>query len=123
MSAPNGKDWQHIPNFNIGSYFRFLCQGGSFIAHEEQTRVHNYTLGNIVIETCLAIWNAFVDIHMRFPSPDEVRESAFRFWLETGFPMTWAALDGKHFEIRNPADANTIYRCYRGFYSVNVQGD
>ena len=101
---------------------RYICNGGSFISHEEQTRVHNSTLGNIVIETLLAIWDSFVDKHMKFPTTKDIEESALQYWLETGFPNAWAALDGKHFDIRNPEDAYNAFRCYKGFYSVNVQG-
>jgi len=59
---------------------------------------------------------------MSFPSVEEIEESARRFWIATNFPNVWAALDGKHFRIRNPTDGGNAYRCYKGIYSVNVQG-
>lgn len=92
------------------------------MSHQEQTKVSNYAIGRIVEETLLAIWNTFQPIHLAFPTPEEMEISALQFWLKTNFPNAWAALDGKHFEVRNPADAGNTYRCRLGYYSVNLQG-
>lgn len=101
---------------------RYITKRDSYVGHEDATRVHNTTLGRIVIEVMMAIWEVFVDIHMPFPNPDIIKKSAKNFWLNYGFPMVWGALDGKHFPIKNPEDGSKANFCYKRFYSLNVQG-
>lgn len=113
-----------FPSLEVNAilYFRFLFFGGSLKFHEEHTLVSASALSGIITETAVAIWNTFSSVHLRPPTPEDVEKLSWQFYLDTQFPLVWGALDGKHFRVRNPADAGNTFWCYKKFYSVNVQG-
>ena len=102
--------------------FRFLTIGGTFIEYEDIFVIHNTTIGEIIQETIQAIWDTFKPVHMKLPSKEELKASAERFYLETGFPHAPLLLDGKHFPMKNLSGAFNTYHNRKGFFSVNLQG-
>lgn len=55
--------------------------------------------------------------------PDNVAEIERRFKLLKNFPGVIGCVDGTHIPIQSPGyDNSEIYRCRKGFMSINVQG-
>lgn len=80
------------------------------------------TVGRIVHETCAAVWESFSNVHMAFPSDEQVDEISREFWRKWKFPNCVGAIDGKHIRIKCPKHSGTMYYCYKKFFSIVLQG-
>lgn len=81
------------------------------------------TVGKIVKETSKAILKELQPIHMAFPTTEEEIESIKqRFWDRWSFPNCVGCVDGKHVRIRNPRHSGSMYRNYKQYFSIVLQG-
>ncbi|KAF7200675.1 uncharacterized protein [Nothobranchius furzeri] len=98
---------------------RFLATGESFTSLNFQFRVGNSTISMIVSETCEAIYQAFSEDYLKTPNTEEewldISQDFQRKWQ---FPHCLGALDGKHINIQPPAHSGSIFRNYKGRFSV-----
>ena len=61
--------------------------------------------------------------YIKFPQPEEAHQLAQKFYNIAGMPGVLGCVDGTHIPIRSPGGDNSeVYRCRKGFYSLNVQG-
>ena len=61
--------------------------------------------------------------NIRFPTGEEATETKRKFYEMHGFPDVLGCVDGVHVPIQAPSlDEREIYRCRKGFMSLNVQG-
>lgn len=61
--------------------------------------------------------------HIRFPEPNEARSLGSQFYAIAGMPGVIGCIDGSHVKIISPGGDNAdIYRCRKGYMSLNVQG-
>ena len=81
------------------------------------------TVGRIVKETSKAIWDQLRATNMPFPTSLEAVESIKqRFWSRWRFPNCVGCIDGKHVRIRNPRHSGSMFRNYKQFFSIVLQG-
>lgn len=61
--------------------------------------------------------------YIKFPQPEEAHQLAQQFYEVAGMPGVLGCVDGTHIPIQSPGGDNVeMYRCRKGFYSLNVQG-
>ena len=61
--------------------------------------------------------------YIRFPEPQEEEQLMRQFHELAQFPGVIGCIDGTHIPIISPGGDNPeIYRCRKGFYSLNIQG-
>ncbi|CAH2010300.1 unnamed protein product [Acanthoscelides obtectus] len=102
---------------------RYLATGASFKTLGYSFRMSDVTVGRIVKETCIAIWDQLSTLHMPFPPTDEQQESIKEgFWRKWKFPSYVGCIDGKHIRIRNPDHSGSMFRNYKHFFSTVLQG-
>ncbi|KAJ8877800.1 hypothetical protein PR048_022257 [Dryococelus australis] len=101
----------------------YLTTGSSFKTLGYSFRIFDVTVGRIVQGTCKAIWEKFANTHTPFPSTDEQLDSIVeRFWGKWKFPNCVGCIDGKHVRIRNPEHSGSMYRNYKQYFSIVLQG-
>lgn len=72
----------------------------SFTALSHSFRMGVSTISTLVHETCMAIWNELVGIHMPPPTEQQLKmvaEDYYRLW---NFANCIGSLDGKHCRIK-----------------------
>lgn len=98
---------------------RFLATGESFSSLNYQFRVGRSTISKIVIETCEALYQTLAEDYLKTPNSEkEWLEIAQDFYRKWQFPHCLGALDGKHINILPPAHSGSIFRNYKGRFSV-----
>lgn len=84
-------------------------------------KISHNTISGIVVETCEAIWNRFMILHM-IPVTTEILETnATRFFQRWIFPNCVGCIDGKHIRIKQLAHSGTDYFNYKGKFSIIMQ--
>ncbi len=73
-------------------YFRFLATGNFFKTIGFIYRVRTSTVGDIVEETCGALWVSLVNTHMKMPTANQWKILAGRFQSSWNFPNVLMAL-------------------------------
>lgn len=59
---------------------------------------------------------------MPFPKDELLEHIVERFWTRWGFPNCVGCIDGKHIAIKNPRHSGSMYRNYKNFFSIILQG-
>ncbi|XP_058839521.1 uncharacterized protein LOC131695000 [Topomyia yanbarensis] len=101
---------------------RFLATGTSFAALSYSFRVGRSTIGDIVKETCRALWEELQPIHMPKPTQLLFRSIAQDYWELWNFPNCAGSIDGKHIRIQCPPHSGTMFYNYKKFFSIVLQG-
>lgn len=76
------------------------------------------TIGEIILETCDAIWDELSQIYLALPNHHEWKCIAQEIEKNTGMPNCIGSLDGKHIEIDCPPNAGSEYFNYKGYHSI-----
>lgn len=97
-------------------YFRFLATGSSFRALAYLFRISNNTIGSITHGTCNAIWENLSEIHMNFPSREDMDNITNDFWTKWRFPNCSGSIHGKHIRINAPVHSGSMFRNYKFFF-------
>ena len=79
------------------------------------------TVGEIVVETCKALTNHLLSMHVHIPSGDKLRDIVDGFESDWGFPQAAGAIDGSHIAIVRPTESASDYYNRKGYYSVIIQ--
>lgn len=76
------------------------------------------TVGLIIAETTVAIWNALKDTYMPIPNVAQWKNISERFNLLWNLPHCIGALDGKHIRIEKLPNEGSSNFNYKSFHSV-----
>ncbi|XP_061486131.1 uncharacterized protein LOC133386491 [Rhineura floridana] len=76
------------------------------------------TIGEIVVEVCLAIEHVLLSRTVNIGNPQEIMNG----FLKMGFPQVVGVVDGCHIPIMAPAGQGEEYINRKGFYSILLQG-
>lgn len=80
------------------------------------------TVGIIVHETCVALWEELVDEFMPQPNQEQLVKVSEDFEKRWKFPNCIGAIDGKHCQIKCPSGSGSSYFNYLKYFSVVLQG-
>lgn len=110
-----------VKSYFISFIFRYMITGASFQSIGYSFRVAHNTIGKIVHETCLALWNTLLPLCLPKPSETLWKMKAERFAALWDFPYCLGALDGKHVRIQCPSRAGSLFFNYKQFHSIQLQ--
>lgn len=108
------------PSERLCITLRFLCSGDSNVTIACSYRVGIATVGKIVKETCVAIWEKLLENNY-IKAPNTVEEwlkVANRFESDWNFPNCVGAIDGKHILIQAPPRSGSSYFNYKKTHSI-----
>jgi len=94
----------------------------SFRALEFSFKRHHYTIGKIVEDVCVAIWNQLFTKHMPIPNKEDYLKISSTFEVLWNFPHVVGCLDGKHLRVKCPEKSGSMFFNYKGYYSIVLQG-
>lgn len=97
---------------------RFLATGDSYPSLSYAFRVGTTTVGNIIKETCDALWDKLQPLVLSAPSEDELEEVASVFGRRWSLPNCVGAIDGKHITIQAPSNSGSSYFNYKKNFSL-----
>ncbi|PSN43834.1 hypothetical protein C0J52_10087 [Blattella germanica] len=109
------------PAERLAVTLRYLATGLSFKALSMSYRISDATVGRIIHETCVVIWETLHNVHMPFPSEDEVDHIESEFWKKWKFPNCVGCIDGKHIRIKCPKLSGSMFYNYKHFFSIVLQ--
>ncbi|XP_018800362.1 PREDICTED: uncharacterized protein LOC108975958 [Bactrocera latifrons] len=91
---------------------RFLATGHSFRDSAFDFRMGRSTVSLIISETCEIIWKELLEEYMPIPTTDRLKtiiNDSYRRWK---FPNCFGSIDGKHCQIKCPANSGSNYFNY-----------
>lgn len=101
---------------------RYLATGNFLLTVGDCQDISKSSAGRAVREMAQLIAYLAPD-YIKFPQPEEAHRLAQKFYEVAGMPGVLGCVDGTHIPIRSPGGDNVeMYRCRKGFYSLNVQG-
>lgn len=80
------------------------------------------TVGKIISETVVALWEELQPEHMSIPTTDIFQKIAEDFYNTWNFPHVIGAIDGKHVRIICPKKSGSMFFNYKKYFSVVLQG-
>lgn len=83
-------------------------------------RISKSAVAAIVIETCRAIWENLVEMHMPQPTEAEFKKISDTFWNKWQFPNCIGCVDGKHIRIKKTHKSGSMYYYYKNFFSIGL---
>ena len=101
--------------------FSFLATGDSFASLVRRFKMGKTTVSEIVIDTCLVLWNELREEYFPVPSEEEWHSIAQRFYEKWNFPNCIGTLDGKHIRIKAPTHSGSRHYNYKQFFSILLQ--
>ncbi|XP_035918675.1 protein ALP1-like [Anopheles stephensi] len=101
---------------------RFLSTGIPFKSLSFSFCMAHNTIGNIIYETCDAIWNTLNSEFIPLPTTSAFERVEKEFLDQWNFPNCLGAIDGKHVRIKAPAKSGTQYFNYKKYFSLHLQG-
>jgi len=109
------------PMERLSITLNYLATGNSFTYIADRYMRGASTVGEIVEETCQAIWDEFSPEYLSLPStPEEWCTVAKDFESVWQFPNCLGAVDGKHVKIRKPPNSGSANHNYKGTFSINL---
>ncbi|XP_050706380.1 putative nuclease HARBI1 [Eriocheir sinensis] len=101
---------------------RYLATGNFLLTIADNLDMSKASAGKCVREVAHLI-SYLAPTYIQFPRPEEAHHVAQRFYDIAGMPGVIGCVDGTHIPIQSPGgDDVEVYRCRKGFYSLNVQG-
>lgn len=91
----------HASSFIVIAYYicRYLATGPSFRALAFSFRVGLTTVGKIVAEAVIALWEELYEEHMLVPTKESFKLIAEGFYSIWNFPNCLGSIDGKHVHV------------------------
>ncbi|GFS11557.1 protein ANTAGONIST OF LIKE HETEROCHROMATIN PROTEIN 1 [Elysia marginata] len=96
----------------------FLSTGESFQSLAFRFRLGHETVRVIVKETVQVIWRNLQPQEMPVPDKEAWEQIANGFYERWQFPLCASAVDGKHVQLKAPADSSSQYYNYKGHHSI-----
>lgn len=98
---------------------RFLASGDSYNSLQYLFRIPVCTIGRIVKEVTVAIYEKLKTTYLKFPTDtQEWLSYAEAFNQQWNFPHCLGALDGKHIVIQAPPHSGSLYFNYKNSHSI-----
>ena len=79
------------------------------------------TVGKIVLETCIAVAQHLLQVHVHLPTGQTLKQVICGFDAKSGFPQVAGAINGTHISIIRPQVNATGYFNRKGFHSLVMQ--
>ena len=86
------------------------------IAYNFQTGVP--TARQIILDTCMVIWDVLALIYMSVPSEDKWKSIVDEFYKRLNFSNCIGVLDGKHVMIQCPFNSGSLFYNYKSHFSI-----
>ena len=99
-----------------------MATGESYHSLAFHFRVGVSTVSGVIDETTRTIWGCLPERYMPIPSEELFLKCEHEFRRKWNFPNCFGCVDGKHFRIRNPDHAGSMYHNYKQFFSIMLQG-
>lgn len=80
------------------------------------------TVGSIISETVVALWDKMQPEHMPLPTKNTFRAVSEDFYNIWNFPNVIGAIDGKHVRVVCPKNSGSMFFNYKKYFSVVLQG-
>ena len=107
------------PQLRLSVTLRHLATGESHISLSLQYRIGRQTVSKIIPDICKAIYEAIAPIYLKKPSsPEEWLQISQDFNDRWNLPHVVGALDGKHVRVVCPSRSGSLYRNYKGYFSM-----
>lgn len=97
-----------------------MATGTSFRSIALTFRMGISTVGMIVVETCLALWEELQAYYMPTPTENHLRNVIHRFLIRYNFPNCFGAIGGMHCKIKCPSNLIRS-KYYKKNFSVILQ--
>lgn len=98
---------------------RFLATGESYKSLQYQYRVSDSTIASFIKPVCSAIYTCLKDEYLKMPTSQQewlqISNRTFERWQ---FPNAFAAADGKHIQLIQPAKSGAEFYNYKGTFSI-----
>lgn len=105
-------------NDRLALTLRFLASGETFRSLAFSFRMGRSTVGKIVKETCVIIWEELSSKFVQFlTKQEEWKQIAADFEEKWQFPHCLGAIDGKHVIIECPYNSGSLNYNYKGSFS------
>ena len=79
------------------------------------------TVGKIVLETCEATAQHFLQLYVHFPVDQALTQVIHGFDAKSGFPQVAGAIDGTRIPIIRPQENATDYFNWKGYHFLVMQ--
>lgn len=121
--ANNNDYYNSLLFIDIAYYIicRYLATGSSFRSLAFSFRVGVTTVGKIVSETVIALWEELHEEHMPVPTKESFKMIAEDFYSIWNFPNCLGSIDGKHIRVQCPKNSGSMYFNYKKFFSIVLQ--
>ncbi|XP_035520049.1 putative nuclease HARBI1 [Morone saxatilis] len=106
------------PSQRLSICLRYLASGESCRSVAHSYRVGVSTVCGIVRQVSQAIWDCLQDDFMPVPGEADWRAMAEDYMELRNFPNCVGAVDCKHVVIQAPANSGSLYRNYKGSFSI-----
>ena len=97
----------------------YLAHGGSQQSLSFAYRIAKSTIGNVIDETCLALWNCLKEKCLRPQKTSEdwkrIAKNFFDIW---NLLHCIGAIDGKHITIKAPINSGSLFYNYKEYFSM-----
>lgn len=103
-------------------FFRYLSTGLSFRNMAVTMRIGVSTVSKIVHETCKIVWEELVEEFMPVPTEAHWKKIANGYYERWNFPNCLGSIDGKHCQIKCPANSGSSHFNYLRYFSLVLQG-
>ena len=110
------------PQLQLLTTLRYLSTGNFQLTIGDCTDMSQPSVSKIVSNVSVVIANLAAD-YIQFPNPATEKNEMRKFFTTGGMPGIIGCVDGTHVPIKSPGGPNAeIYRCRKGFFSINVMG-
>ena len=107
------------PGLKLAITIRHLASGDRYSTLQYDFRIARNTICTFIPEVCHEIVQELKDEVISCPTePEEWRAISEEFQRRWNIPHACGALDGKHIAIRCPPKTGSLFRNYKGFFSI-----
>uniref|UniRef100_A0A1B0DEF5 Uncharacterized protein n=1 Tax=Phlebotomus papatasi TaxID=29031 RepID=A0A1B0DEF5_PHLPP len=110
------------PELKLFVTLRYLATGDQVFTVAADFRIGVSTTRGVIYDVCKVLWNVLYE----YAFPDYNEETwlsiARDFLQNCRFPHVVGCIDGKHIRVRAPKHSGSLYRNFKGYFSVVLLG-